>query len=144
MQPKNGNDSVPHEHNRLSKVLELADMNIKLLQKQIKSKELVKQLTKLNSKLNNDLWAEYIGMCSFTIVNLENYNVNTTKEDVKCYSPLTSAQFEDTTINTTDVSLNLPVNKLTNNPEIELPNPNGMLSDDQCNSNTPRSHDNIG
>ena len=43
------NDSIVNEHDRIRKELDLVDMGIKLLQKQVKSTELTKQLTKLNS-----------------------------------------------------------------------------------------------
>ena len=43
-----------------------------------------------------------------------------------------------------DGSFNLPVSELANNSEIKLPNPNGMLSDDLFNSNTPHPYDNVG
>ena len=43
-----------------------------------------------------------------------------------------------------DVSLSLTVRELINNPEIELPNSNEILSDNQFNYDTSYPHDNVG
>ena len=122
MQQTLGNNVVPHENDRIKKELEINDMNIKLLQKQVQEKELVRNLTKLNLEINKELGAEYVEMCRFALFNLKNDNINTTKEDVKCPSPLKSAQCEDININIPNLSLHLPVSESTNNLKIELPN----------------------
>ena len=75
----------------------------------------------MNSEVNNELATESVEMCRLALFNLENYNINTTKEDVKCSIPLTGAQCEDQTINMSDVSLNLPASESANNLDIELP-----------------------
>ena len=81
MEPKLEDNSITNEHHRIRKELVLSNMHIKMVQKQVKFKELVNQLTRLNSKYNNDLGADSLGICTFFVLdNLENYDVKANKE----------------------------------------------------------------
>ena len=121
----------------------VANMNIELLGKEIRSRELANKLTKLNSKVNNDLRAEYVGIYSFELHHLKNYIVNDIKKDDKCSSPLKNIQCEDIKDNMSDASISNPQYELKNNPEIDSPNWNDIALDDQLNSNTYHSHGNV-